>query len=167
MAGNPNPDPGNDFITDLIQFVTDQRAGRQLAVSILIDANETLGNEAEGLQRLTDALHLTDIHGNMLGPDGPATYLRGSPRIGYGLFSPEFIPYIRRCGFGSFQDGWTTDPRWAYTDLALGAMIGGDITSIENPTARDLKSNSPKEVAKYREIAYRHFHAHNATLRLQ
>jgi hypothetical protein len=167
VAGKEKPDPRNDFINDLIQFVTEQRADRQIAISILMDANELMGRETEGIQRLANTLKLTDIHCNMLGPEGPATYIRGKDRIDYGLFSPEFLPYIRRCGFGAFQDGPTTDHRWAYADIALGPMLGGDITAIEHPAARDLKSNSPKEVAKYREILYRHLEAHNVIKRLE
>ena len=166
VAGKARPDPRKDFITDLIHFVKEQRNDRQLVVSILMDANELLGNEPDGIQQLTEQLQLTDIHCNQLGPDGPATYIRGKDRIDYGFFSPEFLPYIRRCGFGAFQDGPSTDHRWAYADIALGAMLGGDITAIEHPSARDLKSNSPKEVAKYREILHRHLHNHNVLPRL-
>jgi hypothetical protein len=61
LAGNRSPDPRNDFLTDLIQFVTDKKAGRQLAVSILLDANETLGSDADGLQRLTNTLNLISM----------------------------------------------------------------------------------------------------------
>ena len=89
-AGKERPDPRQDFITNLIQFVKEQRNDRQLAVSILMDANELLGTEPDGIQKLTEQLQLTDIHCNKLGPNGPATYIRGKDRIDYGFFSPEF-----------------------------------------------------------------------------
>jgi hypothetical protein len=78
-------------------------------VSILIDANECLGQEKR--TDLTQGLNLTYIHSNMLGPNGPVTYLRGRERIDYGLFSAEFLPYIQWCGFEAFQDGPTMDHR--------------------------------------------------------
>jgi hypothetical protein len=163
VAGHQHPDLRNDFITDLIQFVTEQRTGHHLAVSVLMDANKSLGRDpSAGLQCLTEAINFTDIqHSNMLSPDSPATCLRSSDRIDYGFFTPEFLPFIRRCGFGAFQDGPTTHHRWAYTDIALGAMLGGDTTAIEHRSARDLKSNPPKQVAKYREILYKHLMVHS------
>ena len=69
----------------------------------------------------------------MLGPNGPAIYIRGKDHINYAFFSPKFLPYIRRCGFGALQDGPSTDHRWAYANIALGTMLGGDITAIEHP----------------------------------
>ena len=73
VAGKARPDPRNDFITDLIKFVKEQRTVRQFAVSILMDANELLGTEPDGIQKLTETLQLTDIHCSMLRPHGPAT----------------------------------------------------------------------------------------------
>lgn len=119
VAGNKRPDPRQDFITDHIPFIREQSCiACTIAVGILIVANETLSSEAEGLiQRLTHTLNLTDIHDNiMIGPDGPATYLRGKEQIDYGLFPPEFLPSIRPCGFRTFQDGPTRQ---------LADMLGG------------------------------------------
>ena len=79
VAGNPTPDPRNDFIQDLIQFVKDQRKLKPLAININLDANESMGDEAAGLQRLTTELGLTDVHGNQLNAEtAPATYIRGT-----------------------------------------------------------------------------------------
>jgi hypothetical protein len=64
VAGNQSPDPRNDFISDLIHFVKEQRSLKPIAININLDANECMGEEAEGLQRLTSELGLTDIHGN-------------------------------------------------------------------------------------------------------
>ena len=111
IAGNPNPDPRNDFISDLIQFVQEKRRLTPLAVNITLDANEHMGEEATGLQRLTTILGLTGVHGNKLGDKAPATYTQGSKQIDYGLVCSGLLPYVIRCGFGAFHDGPVTDHR--------------------------------------------------------
>jgi hypothetical protein len=49
VEGNKNPDPRQDFLTDLAEFVKTQQNNRTLAVGIFLDANEQLGDDAEGL----------------------------------------------------------------------------------------------------------------------
>ena len=74
VADKEGPDSGKDFIIDLIQFVKEQRNDRQLAVSILMDANELLGTEPDGIQKLTETLQLTDIQSTNSGlMDQPLT----------------------------------------------------------------------------------------------
>ena len=85
IAGNPQPDPRQDFLRDLVQFVVDKRSQRPMSVGIFLDANEQLGTEIAGLQTLTATLSLKDVHANLLGNDGPATYLRGQQRLDYAL----------------------------------------------------------------------------------
>jgi hypothetical protein len=127
-----------------------------------------MGDEADGLQRLTAKLGLTDIHGNQLGAqNAPATYTRGSHQIDYGLVSTSIMPYIIRCGFGAFHDGPVTDHRWGYIDLDLAGYFRGGVTAIENLAGRALKSKSPKEVAKYRELLHRHLCRQNIFKRLE
>ena len=167
VAGNSNPDPRQDFISDLIQFVKEKRNLRPVAVNINLDANEQMGDEHNGLQRLTEELGLTDIHGNQLGRQhAPATYLRGRKTVDYGLVCHLLLPYIIRCGFGAFHDGPVTDHRWGYIDLDLAGYLGGGITAIDNPSGRGLQTTSPKEVAKYREILHIHLTRHNIFHRL-
>ncbi len=168
VAGNPTPDPRNDFITDLVQFVKDQRKLKPLAININLDANESMGDEAAGLQRLTTELGLTDVHGNQLNAEtAPTTYIRGTKRIDYGLMCPLLLKYVIRCGFGAFHDGPVTDHRWAHIDLDLAGYFNGGVTAIEHLAGRSLKSKSPKEVAKYRELLHRHLCSHNIFKRLE
>jgi hypothetical protein len=143
VAGKQDPNPRDDVITDLIQFVKAQTLRKPTAVGIFIDANKSLGDEPEGLQRLTKALGLTDIHANHLDNNQePATYLRGTKRLDYALISQQFLPHVQRCGLGAFQDGPTTDHRYGYIDLHLEAML--DVTAIDHFYGRALKSNPPK-----------------------
>jgi hypothetical protein len=78
-AGNKSPDPRQDFISDHLQFIKMQRIRKDITVTIFLDANERLGDEADGQQQLTETLNLTDIHGNRLDQEQEsAIYLRGS-----------------------------------------------------------------------------------------
>jgi hypothetical protein len=150
IAGNKQPDPRKYFITDLIQFVNKQRNNKKtLAVGILLDVNAHIGDETEGIQTLTEALRPTDIHGNQLDAGGPTTYLRGTKRIDYALLCPLFLPYVRRCGFGAFQDGPTTDHHFGYIDLNMRGMLVGDITAIDHHSGQALKSNSPNSIQSH------------------
>jgi hypothetical protein len=167
VAGNPKPDPRKDFIADLIQFAQDKQRIQPMAVNINLDANEHLGAESDGPQHLTTVLGLTDVHGNKLGPDTPATCTRGSKQTDYGLACRGLLPHVIRCGFGAFHDGPVTDHRWGYVDLDLSGYFGGSVTAIEHLAGRALKSNSPKEVANYREILHTHLCNHNITKRLE
>jgi hypothetical protein len=45
VAGKQDPNPRDDVITDLIQFVKAQTLRKPTAVGIFIDANESLGDE--------------------------------------------------------------------------------------------------------------------------
>jgi hypothetical protein len=167
VDGNPTPDPRNDFISDLIHFDKDQRRLKPMAININLDANEPMGDEANGLQRLTTELGLTDIHGTHLGAHtAPPTHTRGSKKIDYGLVCPLLLPYVTRCGFGAFHDGPVTDHRWGYIDLDLSGHFRGSVTAIEHLASRSLQSKSPKDVAKYRELVHRHLCCHNAFKRL-
>jgi hypothetical protein len=137
--------------------VEEHRSLKPLVININLDTNERMGDKADGLQRLTAELGLTDIHGNQLrAQNAPSTYTRGSQQIDYGLVCPRLLPYIIRCGFGEFHDCPVTDHRWGYIDLDLSRDFGGIVTAIENLSGRALMSKSPKEVAKYRELLHRH-----------
>jgi hypothetical protein len=166
LAGNQAPDPRQDFIHDLIQFVKEKRNNRTMAVGIFLDANEKLGDEVDGLQRLTSSLGLTDAHANLLGNEGPAIYLRGTKRLDYALFCLLLLTHTTRGGFGAFQDRPTTDHRWGYVGIDIHTLLGGEVTAIDHPHGRLLQSNSPKEVARYRELLHRHLCAHNVYQRL-
>jgi hypothetical protein len=129
VAGNKQPDPRQDFIKDIIQFVIEQRNGRTLAVEIFIDAN-TIGGGRGGT-----STHYRQIRTHrhtwksIRHRQHPArTYLvRGRKRIEYAILSPLFHQHVKRCGFGTFQDGRTMDHCYGYVNQDLGAILGGKI----------------------------------------
>jgi hypothetical protein len=150
VACNKSPDPRNDFISDLIQFVKEERILKPVAINVNLDANECMGEDAEGLQQLTsELLGLTDINSNQLGAlNAPATCLRGKRQINHSLACHLLLPHAKRCGFGAFGDGPITDHRWGQVDLDLAGCFRGRVTAIEHLAGRSLRSKSPKATAK-------------------
>jgi hypothetical protein len=83
----------------------------------MLDANEQMGKEEDGIQHLTTTCNLTDIHAHQCpNISNMATYATGSKRIYFMLISKNLVDIVTGAGFLPFFQGIESDHRGAFVD---------------------------------------------------
>jgi hypothetical protein len=117
--GIPNANPGNLFIQHFIDQYQAICTTTSDYVMLLLDANETIGDEKLGLQKLMLACNMVDpyslLHNDT--SDFP-THECGSHRIDYMLCTPNLVKFISRIGYTQLNEAFDSD-HWAiFSDMS-------------------------------------------------
>jgi hypothetical protein len=146
MASPRNPDPRQQFVTDLIKLVKNWQ-DENSEIIIGIDANDPMDTPNTDIFRLLQETTLTTLHKDI---EAPATYARGKTCIDFILGTPKIAHATKSKGFIPFLDGaWTSDHRALFVDIDTLALFEGDTRNLENPTKRNLYSNNNIQSKKF------------------
>ena len=90
----------------------------------MIDANEQLVTEEEGIASLATTCNLTDIHAHQHKEiNNMATYARGTKRINFILITKNLVEKSTASGFLAFYDGIETDHRGSFVDFDANKLF--------------------------------------------
>jgi hypothetical protein len=163
--GNPDPNPRQQFITDLTQYITDLNIKDHDMILVMLDGNEPLCRQNKGISQLIHNTRLEDIFSlHHAESCNLPTQVKGSQRIDYMLGTTNLLPYISKCGYLPFHQDIVTDHRGMFLDIQIDML---DLTTIckAQPT-RDISSqNKMKQTTKYKQYIIEQFDQHNISAR--
>jgi hypothetical protein len=161
QQGIDRPEPRQQFITDIKRLLKNQkREGNKII--LMMDANESMGSEKNGVSSITSDCDLIDIHTARHSEAATtATYARGTRKIDFVLITPELLPLVSNSGMLPFYDGIHTDHRGMFIDLDSKATFHGKIAELYSQPSRILTSKFPKAVYTYRQELWKQLQAHN------
>ena len=155
------PDPRLQFIIDLTSFIKSLRAKTTDIIILMLDANEVLGTDKQGLTQLLQDTGLVDIFSIHKSEQCTIpTYNGGQHRIDYIFGSPNLIPHISQCGYLSFQQDIESDHRGMFLDIHEGLLDRN--VNLQGPKPREIGTHSKtKAVEMYKDYILNHFQQNN------
>jgi hypothetical protein len=161
-AGDQNPDPHKQFLTDLLTFITETRDGDDKhEILLMLDANESTMENNSQIAKFAAELNLIDLHlhhhRHMIEENPPPhTHETGSKRIDYIFGTSGVANNILSAGYTAFHSVFDTDHRGAFVDVHMNNILDGGTCDLYQDEPRNVNGKDPKvfqpfkkEVAKY------------------
>jgi hypothetical protein len=159
--GIENPNPRKQFVDDFIHQFQSLCDDSDNYFLLSLDSNANIGNDREGLDRLITECNLVDIYTttNQDYSEFP-TQQRCSRKIDYMLGTRNLIPYISKCGYVKFNEGFDSDHRAIFCDISHNILHNDH--SPNSQRRRIIGSNSTnREGERYIKHLYRNLRRHN------
>jgi hypothetical protein len=116
--GIDNPDPRQQFISDLIITIKKLKNSENDKIIIGLDANADINTDKNGLQKLCNSCDLVDMYTTIHEDyENFPTHSNGSKRIDYMLCSTNVLPYVNKVGYIKFHEGLVSDHRAIFCDI--------------------------------------------------
>ena len=154
-TGIEHPDPKQQFIKDLEEFINKSRKKGE-SIILALDANEPLTDAARpgkmtGIRKLLRNCNLTDVfehhHAEMCGD----TSEKKRHKIDHIAVSQKILPVVKSCGFLPRDEICDTDHRSGFVMWDADELFGPDIDDLTAPEKRKLILAYPDRVNKYKE----------------
>ena len=127
-----------------------------------MDGNESFLNTSGGIARICRECRLFDPLNHRHGSECDLkSLLKGSDRLDFSLCSIQILNTILKYGMTGFNDITTSDHCGFFLDLSRDVLLKGKTTPIPSPFERQLKSNSPKSVRKYKHYLKQQINKYN------
>ena len=128
---------------------------------LMMDANETLGQEAEGIINIIQnggLVNLFTLHKctTCVIP----TFIKGTRRINYMFGTSNLIPYIAQCGYLPFHEGIISDHRGMFLDLNQ-SLIDNKTKNYKPPKWEIGNHCKMDQIRKYKEYITQQYQHNN------
>jgi hypothetical protein len=160
--GIDRPEPRKQFIEDIKRMLKKLKQDGNKII-LMMDANEPMGKDKNGVSTITSECNLIDIHTSRHNKAATtATYARGgTQKIDYILVTPELRPLVQKSGMLPFYTGIHTDHRGLFLDINAKALFQGKIAELYYDPSRTLSSKFPKAVLIYKQELWKQLLEHN------
>ena len=149
--GIPNPNPQQQFITDLIKQITQWRQ-QDKEILISMDANEDVDNPKSKISSIFTEMDLVDLH-NYCHPAAskPAMYQRGSQPIDLMLSTPLFAAALMAVWMLPFSEPPLIkgDHQLLGTDFHPGILFGSTPHNLASSLIRGINSCHEQHVLQF------------------
>ena len=117
------PNPRLQFVEGLITYIQDLKIDKDDILFVMLDANEVLGKEKQGIIQLVNTLGLVNVFTiNQMTPCNIPTHVKGKQRIDYMLGTPNLLQYINKIGYLPFHHKITADHRALYINVSINLI---------------------------------------------
>jgi hypothetical protein len=159
--GIDNPNPRKQFVNGFIHQFQETCDDINNYLIISMDANSTMGQDRDGLDKLIEECNLVDIYTTMNQDYSEfPTQQRGSKKIDYMFCTRNLIPFIRKSGYVRFNDGFDSDHRAIFCDISHEIL--GDNRIPNSQRKRIIGTNSTnREGKRYNKHLYRNLSKQN------
>lgn len=140
-SGTHRPDPRNQVLRDLTNFIFDCR-DEGCEVLLMIDANESTDENGSKWGQFLENNMLTDIHLSNGRTPIKTTRLGSKTAIDYMVATDGLLPFIRRTGHLALHEGIVSDHIMLWADIDIKGFFGGEGPSITPPQAREFNSSN-------------------------
>ena len=131
-------------------------------IVLAMDGNEPFINTSGGIARICRECKLFDPLSHRHGSECDSkSFSKGLNRINFCLCSLNILTTALRCGMTGFNDIATSDYCGFFLNLSRDILLKRKITKIPSPFERQLKSNSPKYVRKYKHSLKQQINKYN------
>jgi hypothetical protein len=159
--GTSHPKPRDRIILDLIKIIKKAHSD-ETEVILMMDANETMGEDTIGISTLCGECGLIDAieykHGTF---DNLTTYEHGSRQIDYIFVTESIASAITTCGILPFKEGHLSDHRALHVSFDHKMLFKGEYVQRPEQQRRGIHSGRPKAVVKYKKLLHHFLHHHN------
>lgn len=158
MPFESNLCPRKYFIQDFIAYVQSLSIKPNDFIIIMIDANEKLGEDIQGISMMMEKLGLVDTFTRhhqrpcILSTHHTST----NKRIDFMFSTANVLPHIESCGYLPFYDNVDTDHRGLFLELKP-SFIDGQARIVKPPSRLVGRTTCKKELAKYKEYLLARF----------
>jgi hypothetical protein len=159
--------PRKIFIIDLIKTIQ-KYTSQGIDIILLIDANESMGQEAKGIAEVCRKCDLIDPIAYQHGTDVDIpSHINGSHQIDFILISRALIPTIKKSGILPFYTAGYSDHRAYHLTLDHRMLFNGEYQTSPTTIGRGLISRQPATIRKYKAKLHKHMMEHNIFNKLQ
>lgn len=159
-VGQTCPDPRFQFIQDFKVYINNLK-NPSTEIVVLIDANETIGEEKQGILSFMESTGLVDVMTrHHQGPCRLATHAKSRDRrIDFAFATPGVLPFIKACGYLPFYAGADTDHRGLFIDIC-NSMIDREVYLTCIPERLISTKSKKSEIRAYKEFLVQKFQDH-------
>lgn len=153
----PNLCPRRYFIQDFISYIKSLVITPNDYIIVMIDANEQLGEDYQGITTMMEKLGLIDTftRHHQRPCEISTHHSSANKRIDFILSTANLMPHIEACGYTPFYTNVDTDHRGLFLELKP-SFIDGQARITKPPSRLVGRTTSKAELAKYKEqlLAY-------------
>ena len=135
----------------MISLKPSKKNKKKHEIILTIDGNETFSSSSGGISKVCKACRLFDpLHQKHGESKEGQSHINGSERIDFIFVTSKLLPFIKACESTTFNELTTSDHKGYYIDILREGIMKRIEANPASPFTRNVQSNNPQALRKYR-----------------